>query len=257
VRVESHRVSPWFLLLVAITAAGALLTVIGTPTAATEGTPVLLTTGVVLLVLGGWAVSLCLHEFGHAVVAYRSGDRSVRAKGYLTLDIRRYADLGLSLVLPIVILLVGGIPLPGGAVWIENAAIRSRAARSLVSLAGPATNLVLGAVLTAAVALVEMPIGLAVGLSCLAFIQVIAFVLNILPIPGLDGFGVIEPFLPLNTRRMAARVRPWAPLVLFLLIIGVPGVSSVFFQAGGTVFAAVGGDATLAFAGYGELLFWR
>jgi hypothetical protein len=45
--------------------------------------------------------------------------------------------------------------------------------------------------------------------------------------------------------------------VLFLLIIGVPGVSTVFFQFGAAVFAAVGGDAELAFAGYGELLFWR
>ena len=54
----------------------------------------LLTAGVVLLVLGGWAVSLCLHEFGHAAVAYRGGDRSVRGKGYLTLDIRRYTDSG-------------------------------------------------------------------------------------------------------------------------------------------------------------------
>jgi Zn-dependent protease len=258
VRVESHRVSPWFLLLVAITIGGALLTVTGSPSQTAEGSSVLLTTGIVLLVLGGWAVSLCLHEFGHAAVAYRAGDRSVREKGYLTLDIRRYTDVGLSFVLPIVILLVGGIPLPGGAVWINHAAIRSRAARSLVSLAGPGTNLVLGGLLTAAVAMVEdMPIGLAVGLSCLAFIQVIAFVLNILPIPGLDGFGVIDPYLPLNVRRTAARVRPWAPFVLFLLIIGVPGVSSVFFQVGGTVFAAVGGDATLAFAGYGELLFWR
>jgi Zn-dependent protease len=102
-----------------------------------------------------------------------------------------------------------------------------------------------------------MPIGLAVGLSCLAFIQVIAFVLNIIPIPGLDGFGVLEPFLPLPARRLAAQVRPWAPLVLFLLIIGVPGVSSVFLQVGGTVFAAVGGDSELAFIGYGLLLFWR
>jgi Zn-dependent protease len=257
VRIESHRVSPWFLLLVAITVAGALLTVTGTPSATSGGSSVLLTTGIVLLVLGGWAVSLCLHEFGHAAVAYRGGDHSVRAKGYLTLDIRRYTDVGLSFVLPIVILLIGGIPLPGGAVWINHSAIRSRGTRSLVSLAGPATNLVLGGLLTAAVAMVDMPIGLAVGLSCLAFIQVIAFVLNILPIPGLDGFGVIEPFLPPRARLLAARVRPWAPLVLFLLIIGVPGVSSVFFQAGGAVFAAVGGDARLAFAGYSELLFWR
>jgi Zn-dependent protease len=239
VRVESHRVSPWFLLLVVITVAGALLTVTGTPSAATGGSSVMLTAGIVLLVLGGWAVSLCLHEFGHAAVAYRGGDRSVRAKGYLTLDIRRYTDLGLSFVLPILILLIGGIPLPGGAVWINHAAIRSRGARSLVSLAGPATNRI------------------AVGLSCLAFIQVIAFVLNIIPIPGLDGFGVIEPFLPLSARQLAAKVRGWAPLVLFLLIIGVPGVSTVFFQVGGTVFAAVGGNASLAFAGYSELLFWR
>jgi Zn-dependent protease len=257
VRAVSDRVSPWFLVLVAITVAGAVLTVVSTPAAGAASTSALLTAGVVLLVLGGWAVSLCLHEFGHALVAYRSGDRSVRSKGYLTLDIRRYTDVGLSFVLPIVILLVGGIPLPGGAVWINHAAIRSRGARSLVSLAGPATNLVLGALLTAAVALVPMPIGLAVGLSCLAFIQVIAFVLNIIPIPGLDGFGVLEPFLSLPARRMAARVRPWAPLVLFVLIIAVPGVSSAFFEVGGSLFAAAGGDARLAFLGYRELRFWE
>jgi Zn-dependent protease len=251
-------VSPWFLLLLVITVVGALLTVTGTPYALADGSSALLTTGIVLLVLGGWAVSLCLHEFGHAAVAYRGGDHSVRAKGYLTLDIRRYTDVGLSFVLPIVILLVGGIPLPGGAVWIEHGAIRSRGMRSLVSLAGPVTNLVIGGLLTAAVALVGgMPIGLAIGLSCLAFIQVIAFVLNIIPIPGLDGFGVIEPFLSWNARRFAAKVRPWAPLVLFMLIVGVPGVSTAFFQAGGAVFAAVGGEADLAFAGYSELLFWR
>jgi Zn-dependent protease len=257
VRVEPHRVSPWFLLLLAITAAGAVLAVIGTPYALAEGSSVLLTTGIVLLVLGGWAVSLCLHEFGHAFTAYRAGDYSVRASGYLTLDIRRYTDIGLSFVLPIVILLVGGIPLPGGAVLINHAAIRSRAAQSLVSLAGPATNLVLGGLLTAAVAFVSMPIGLAVGLSCLAFIQVIAFVLNILPVPGLDGFGVIEPFLSYSARRTAARVRPWAPLVLLLLIIAVPGVSSLFLRVGAVVYGAVGGDVSLAFAGYSELLFWR
>jgi Zn-dependent protease len=102
-----------------------------------------------------------------------------------------------------------------------------------------------------------MPIGLAVGLSCLAFIQVIAFVLNILPIPGLDGFGVLEPFLSVPARRLAARVRPWAPLALLVLIIGVPGAASVFFDVGGAVFEAVGGDARFAFAGYDELLFWR
>ncbi|MGH3567598.1 MAG: site-2 protease family protein [Pseudonocardia sp.] len=252
----ASRISPWFLGLVAVTVIGGVLAVIGT-TAAAEGSVVLLTAGVVLLVLGGWAVSLCLHEFGHAAVAYRGGDTSVREKGYLTLDLRRYTDIGLSFVLPVVFLLLGGIPLPGGAVWINQWAIRSRGMLSMVSLAGPATNLVLGAALTTAVAITTMPVGLAIALSCLALIQVLAFVLNILPIPGLDGFGVLEPYLSPASRQLAAKVRPWAPIVLFLLIIGLPGVAQLFFALGGAVFTTIGGNGPLAGAGYDALLFWR
>jgi Zn-dependent protease len=251
VRTVGNRVSPWFFLLLGITVLGAVLAAL-----ATARGP-LLTAGVVLLVLGGWAVSLCLHEFGHAAVAHRGGDRSVRAKGYLTLDIRRYTDIGLSFVMPLLILLIGGIPLPGGAVWINQAAIRSRGVLSLVSFAGPAVNLVLGAALTVAVAAVPMPVGLALGLSALAFTQVVAFVLNILPVPGLDGYGVLEPHLPASAQRLGDRVRPWAPIALFLLIIAVPGVAAVFFDAAYAVFGAVGGDAELAGLGYRELFFWR
>jgi Zn-dependent protease len=251
-----NRISPWFLLLVLVTLVGGVLTVVGTPEALATGSSVLLTAGVVILVLGGWAVSLCLHEFGHAAVAYRGGDWTVRQRGYLTLDIRRYTDITLSLVLPVVFLLLGGIPLPGGAVWINHGAIRSRAIRSLVSLAGPLINLVLGLLLTLTVALVPMPVGLAVGLSCLALFQVIAFVLNILPIPGLDGFGVLEPYLPQGALRLAAQVRPWAPIVLFLLIIGVPGVAGAFFDTSYALFDALGGNARAAQVGFSELRFW-
>jgi Zn-dependent proteases len=244
-------------MLVLVSVGGGVMAALGTPELLASGSSVLLTAGIVLLVLGGWAASLCLHEFGHAAVAYRGGDLSVREKGYLTLDIRRYTDVGLSFVLPVVFLLLGGIPLPGGAVWINQGAIRSRAARSMVSLAGPVTNLVLGAVLTAVVAVVPMPVGLAIGLSCLAFFQVIAFLLNILPVPGLDGFGTLEPFLSLPARRLAAQVRPWAPIALFVLIIGVPGVAQVFFDACEALFAAVGGNDLYARVGRSELQFWR
>lgn len=251
------RISPWFLMLLAVSSAGGTLAVVGTPTAPVASAPVLLVAGVVLLVAGGWAVSLCLHEFGHAAVAYRGGDTSVRDKGYLTLDIRRYADVGLSFVLPVIFLLIGGIPLPGGAVWIDQSRIRSRFTLSLVSLAGPVTNLVLGLALTLAVAVVPMPAGLAVALSCLALFQVLAFVLNMLPVPGLDGFGVLEPYLSPAARQLAARVRPWAPIVLFLLIIGLPGAAQLLFQVGGAAFLAIGGDVGRAFLGYELLLFWR
>ncbi|MGH3670794.1 MAG: site-2 protease family protein, partial [Pseudonocardiaceae bacterium] len=111
--------SPLFLLLLAAAAIGGVLAAVSTGTARTAG--------IVLLVLGGWAVALCLHEFGHALTAYRGGDRAVRARGYLTLDIRRYTDPVMSLLVPLALLALGGIPLPGGAVWINRAALRSRA----------------------------------------------------------------------------------------------------------------------------------
>jgi Zn-dependent protease len=253
----STRLSPWFLVLVVVTLVGGVLTVVGTPEAVASGSSVLLTAGVVVLVLAGWSVSLCLHEFGHAFVAYRGGDWTMREKGYLTLDIRRYTDVMLSFILPVVFLLLGGIPLPGGAVWVNHGLVRSNGLRALVSLAGPLANLVLGALLTTAVALIDMPVGLAVGLSALALIQVLAFLLNILPVPGLDGFGILEPFLPDGAKRLAARVRPWAPIALFVLLIGLPQVTGVFFQAGAVIFEAVGGSYPLATVGYNELFFWR
>src|SRR5436190_2008214 len=54
-----------------------------------------------LFVVSGWITSVCIHEFGHALVAFIGGDRSVRDKGYLTLDPRRYTHPFLSLVLPV------------------------------------------------------------------------------------------------------------------------------------------------------------
>jgi len=242
-------VSPIFLLLILLTVGGGVL--------AAQPDRVILTAGVVLLVLGGWAVSLCLHEFGHAAVAYRGGDTSVVDKGYLTLDIRRYTDVGLSFVLPLVLLLLGGIPLPGGAVWINEWAIRSRAARSLVSLAGPMVNLVLGVILVLVAAVVPMPEGLLIGLSYLALVQVIAFLLNILPVPGLDGYGVLDPYLPERARRVGAKVRPWAPLVLLVLIISLNWLGALFFATGEALFSALGGDPEAAGYGYSAFMFWR
>ncbi|WP_232665145.1 site-2 protease family protein [Pseudonocardia sp. TRM90224] len=256
-RDVSARVSPWFLLLVAVSVAGGVLAALGTREVVTYGQSVIYTVGLVLLVLGGWAVSLCLHEFGHAYVAYRNGDHTVRQKGYLTLDIRRYTDVGLSFVLPIVFLLLGAIPLPGGAVWIEHGLIRSKGARSLVSLAGPATNLLLALLITVSTLVIPMPRGLVIALSCLALFQVLAFVLNILPIPGLDGFGVIEPYLSPQARVMSNQVRPWAPFVLVALLIFVPGASAVLFTVGDALFSLIGGDALEARRGLTVLQFWR
>jgi Zn-dependent protease len=248
VRYSAVRVSPLFLGLLGVTVAGGVL--------ATLDNSVAVRVGIFLIVLGGWATSLCLHEFGHAVTAYRGGDRGVQAKGYLTLDPRRYTDPVLSIVLPLLFVLIGGIPLPGGAVWINHHALRSRRMESMVSLAGPAINLVLGLLLTLVVGAVSMPVGLSTGLSYLAFLQVIAFVLNVLPIPGLDGYGAIEPWLSVPARQFGEKARPWAPLVLFLLIIGVPLANTLFFGLAEWIYGLIGGDTTLAYIGRIALQFW-
>ena len=105
---------------------------------------------VFLFVVSGWLVSLCLHEYAHAVVAFRAGDRDIAHRGYLTLNPLKYTHPLLSIVLPVVVVLLGGIGLPGGAVWVDRHAIPGRLRHTLVSLAGPATNVLFTLVLVAA-----------------------------------------------------------------------------------------------------------
>jgi Zn-dependent protease len=79
-----------------------------------------------IVVIVGWIFSLCLHEFSHAVVAYYGGDTSVKDKGYLTFNPLKYTHPVYSIVLPVIFLLLGGIGLPGGAVYIETWRLRSK-----------------------------------------------------------------------------------------------------------------------------------
>jgi Zn-dependent protease len=250
------RPSPIFLSILAVTVAGGALCLVQNRVAATAG--------VLLVVLGGWVVSLCLHEFGHAIVAHRGGDYSVRGKGYLDLDPRRYTDPVLSIVLPILFVLIGGIPIPGGAVWLNQHALRSRAIRTWVSLAGPLANLALGVLLSVVVALtagdvtsVEPSLVLMSALSFLAYLQILAFILNILPVPGLDGWGAIEPYLSYEARAFGAKARPWAPLILVVVLFAIRPLANVFFGLATAVFGLLGGDTGLVGLGDYFFRFWN
>ena len=105
--------------------------------------------GVFLLVIAGWLVSLCLHEFGHAYTAWRFGDHDAAARGYLTLNPLKYSNPMLSLGLPLLFIAMGGIGLPGGAVYLRTGFMTPRQ-RTQVNLAGPGANLVLGVLLLGA-----------------------------------------------------------------------------------------------------------
>ncbi len=141
--------------------------------------------------------------------------------------------------------------------WIERHRLRSRGVDSAVAAAGPLVNLVSGVALTVAVSTLRMSLPLAEVLSYLALIQIVAFLLNILPVPGLDGFGIIDPYLPEATRALANKARPYAPLALFALLFTSPTAAGWLFEVARVLFEAVGGSSLLAGIGQSGFLFWR
>ncbi len=216
---------------------------------------------VFLFVFFGWIVSLCLHEYGHARTAFWAGDTSVTERGYLTLNPLKYVHPGLSLLMPLVFLVMGGIGLPGGAVWVNTGAIPERWKRSAMSFAGPATNLVLG-VLTAlpfhfARGTLDAHRAFAYGLAFLSLLQFLTGVFNLLPVPGLDGFGVIEPYVPRTTLEAIAPYRGYAPVVLFFLIFQSPAFNNQVFGRAYRFASFFGVDRLYASFGFSLFQFWR
>ena len=214
------------------------------------------------IVLIGWIFSLCLHEFSHALVAYLGGDTSVKDKGYLTFNPLKYTHPVYSLVLPLVFLVMGGIGLPGGAVYIETERLRSPRWRSAVSLAGPLANLVVAILLGTILRFV--PLGSAFdnnnpwpGIAFLAFLQVSAVILNLIPLPPFDGYGVIEPFLNPAIRERVDSMRSFLPLLVFAALWYIPFVYNSFWFIVSVVSLVMGVPLELAILGLERFQFWQ
>jgi Zn-dependent protease len=245
------KVSPVFLGLVGITAASGAMLWFGI-------LPGLAGALTILFVTAGWITSVCIHEFGHAMVAYIGGDLSVRASGYLDMNPLRYTNVMLSLVMPVLFLLLGGIGLPGGAVYINRAALRSRAWDSAVSVAGPVGTL-LCAVLVAIPFMVAghadwviSHVNFFGALAFLGFIEAIALVLNLIPVPGLDGFGILRPWLPYAAQGLANQYGQLGIIAVFAALWLVAPINHAFFGFVVQITSLAGIDTSLI--GYGQAL---
>jgi len=242
-------ISPIFSGLVAITAiAGIFLWFDILPAAISVVT--------VIFVTSGWITSVCIHEFGHALVAYLGGDRSVKSSGYLTLNPLKYTNLLMSIIFPIVFLLIGGIGLPGGAVYIDHSAIRSRIWDSFVSLAGPIGTALCGLLIAIPFLwpghygwITQSNAGFFMALAYLGFIEVIAVLLNLLPIPGLDGFGILRPWLSYSLQSLAIRFSQISIIALFVVLFYFSPVRGAFFTTALHVSNLLGIDTIFIAAG--------
>lgn len=197
-------------------------------------------------------ISVALHEFGHAIAAYKLGDDTPKRQGRVTLNPLAHADPIGTLLLPV----VGGIYAAAGGVvggfgwgkpvqWQPSKVrrtIKMATANIIVSFAGPFMNLLLGTVLTVVhvilikAGVVTMAVDPATGqfaspvdmiLYAAAFTNFILFFFNLLPIPPLDGGHILQAFTPYRHRDKYDAYARYGPFVLLGVML-IPKVQVVF-----------------------------
>ena len=177
--------------------------------------------------------AITLHEAAHGYVARHFGDMTAYQQGRISLNPLRHIDPIGTVLFPLLTLWLGGI-LFGWAkpVPVNFAALRRPKQDMLwVAIAGPATNLImaLGWAFFYKMAWSYPGSYFAEPLQGMAEwgirINVILMVLNLLPLPPLDGGRVAVSLLPHRQAYQLARIEPYGMFILiFLVISGVLGL---------------------------------
>jgi Zn-dependent protease len=210
----------------------------------------------VVLLVPAILVAIPVHEMGHAAAAYLLGDKSVRYFGYFTLNPRRFLDpLG---VLAVFVVLTGW----GRRVPVQPNRIRTTFQHVMHELGGPAANLIVAIGLGLLYRLTGLGVETTFSLGfsvigsilyAIVFLNLSIFAFQLLPVPGLDGWGVVEAlfrsrfphfFFQVNGRRREIQAGAFLLVVLYgflqhssLLSI----VMSPFFQPASLI--SIGGCA--------------
>ena len=158
--------------------------------------------------------SICCHEFMHAWTALKLGDDTAARRGHLTLNPLRQMG-GWSLVM------FAFFGLAWGQVPVNPANLKGRRDMVWVSLAGPGTNFVLGLMFTLLSALTFQRVGTPFTQAMLFYggtLNFVLCVLNLLPVPGLDGWSVVDTLFP-RLRRVDSEFMKGTFFIIFMILL--------------------------------------
>ena len=174
-------------------------------------------------------IAITVHEFSHALIAYRLGDSTARNLGRLSLNPLVHLDpLG-----TLMLFLAGfgwGKPTPVDPNQLRFPGFKGMA---LVSLSGPISNFLTAALFAVPIRLgiVELPssltmpstggVGEALGalLTFIVYFNLVLGVFNLIPIAPLDGFKVVLGIVPRDIAEDFARFEIYGPFVLLAIVV--------------------------------------
>ncbi|MEB3100704.1 site-2 protease family protein [Ferviditalea candida] len=177
-------------------------------------------------------IAFTLHEFSHAYSAYRFGDLTAKREGRVSLNPRKHLDVMGTLLIFI-----------AGFGWAKPVPVNRgnfkypRLMGIVVSAAGPISNLLIAFmglianyVLFYRLELNPVESGsveaLYVFLGILVYLNTILFLFNLLPLPPLDGYRIVEDLVPARLRPRMVRVEQWG-ILIFLLLVFIPPLNRV------------------------------
>ena len=185
----------------------------------------------------GLFLALDAREFVRASVAVRLGDHSARNAGRVTLDPRPHVDRFGTLVLPAILLLpvlFGNLLFPVFAyakpLPLNPWNLRNRGRDSVwIALAGPITNVAMAFVYGA---LLRVGTGGQLGrfLGACLIATVIMAVMQLVPLPGLDGSKIVGRFLPPRAQEVYASLDAYLALFILLVFFILPGPIFAFIR---------------------------
>jgi Zn-dependent protease len=193
-----------------------------------------------LYLAAGLLVALVIHEYAHALLALRLGDHTPKQNGRLTLNPRPHLDPFGSLLLPGILLLpvIFGNQLFPVFAYAKPQPLNPWALRrqdndsTWIALAGPLANVAVAFIVGFGLRAVTTG-ELALFLAALLQVNVTLAVLNLVPIPGLDGSRILARFLPARAKEVYTNLDQYLALFILVIFFIIPGPIFAFVRVVG------------------------